>query len=117
MYEYSSFLPRKAQFCAFIADCRLWLERAIMQARANVYCSFFVTRDIKILPSYDRLVNNTKRSFAEMLCRASLGGNLILIWSFNSPALAGRSIYRLYMKKEIHVRPRLSKILVRKFFS
>jgi hypothetical protein len=105
MYEYSSFLPRKAQFCGFIADCRLWLERAIMQTRANVYCSFFVTRDIKILPSYDRLVNNSKRSFAEMLCRASLGGNLVIQFT------------AYYMKKEIHVRTRLSNILVQKFFS
>jgi len=30
-----------------------------------------------------------------MSSRASLGDNPVLIWSFNSPALAGRSIYRL----------------------
>jgi hypothetical protein len=53
-----------------------------------------VAMDI-FISSYDRLVNNSKRSFGEMLSRASLGDNMVLIWSFNSPALAGRSIYRL----------------------
>ena len=55
--------------------------------------------------SYDRLVNNSKRSFGEMLSRASLGDNLVIQFT------------AFYMKKEIHVRPRLSNILVQKFFS